>query len=110
MTLDNAFFALSDPTRRAILQRLTVGEATVTDLAAPFDMSQPAISRHLRVLEEAGLLTRRIDGSKRPCQIREEGLGQLHEWLEDMHEALSQNYDRLDAVLARNPNSKKEKK
>ena len=67
--LDASFAALADPTRRAILARLALGEATVNELVEPFDMTQPAISRHLKVLEGAGLITRRIDGTKRPCRL-----------------------------------------
>ena len=99
--LDSTFSALADPTRRAILVRLTKGEATVMELAEPFDMSQPAISRHLKVLEGAGLITRRIDGAKRPCRLREDGLRTIDQWLAMMREALSANYDRLDDLLDR---------
>lgn len=100
-SLDAAFFALSDPTRRAILARLATGEATVMELAEPFDMTQPAISRHLKVLEEAGLITRRIDGTKRPCRLQADGLDAVAEWLELLRQALTRNYDRLDEVLQR---------
>lgn len=98
--LDAAFFALSDPTRRAILARLAQGEATVMELAEPFDMSQPAISRHLKVLEDAGLITRRIEGTKRPCRLDESGMQAMEQWLAMMRDALARNYDRLDKVLA----------
>lgn len=98
--LDATFFALSDPTRREILARLADGEATVTELAEPFEMSQPAISGHLKVLERAGLITRRVDGSKRPCRLAEGGLGNIDRWLAMMRDAFSRNYDRLDGVLA----------
>lgn len=98
--LDAAFSALSDPTRRAILSRLAMGEATVMDLAQPFDMSQPAISRHLRVLEEAGLITRRIEGAKRPCRLAPAGIAEIDRWLELLRKALETNYARLDKVLA----------
>lgn len=98
--LDATFFALSDPTRRAILARLALGETTVMDLAAPFEMSQPAVSRHLRVLEDAGFIARRIDGTKRPCRLQEKGLQELEQWLAMMREAFARNYDRLDRVLA----------
>src|SRR5690606_9636303 len=97
-SLDAAFFALSDPTRRAILARLATGEATVMELAEPFDMTQPAISRHLKVLEGAGLITRRIDGTKRPCRLQADGLDAVDEWLELLRQALTRNYDRLDEV------------
>src|SRR5690348_6902779 len=98
--LDAAFFALSDPTRRAILARLALGETTVMEMAQPFQMTQPAISRHLKVLETAGLITRRIDGTKRPCRLNESGFTAMEQWLEMMHKVLTRNYDRLDKVLA----------
>ena len=99
-TLDTAFFALSDPTRRAILARLAQGEATVMQLADPFQMSQPAISRHLKVLEGAGLITRRAEGTRRPCRINAGGMDEVDQWLQMMRGALARNYDRLDEVLA----------
>jgi DNA-binding transcriptional ArsR family regulator len=98
--LDSAFFALSDPTRRAILARLARGESTVMELAEPFNMTQPAISRHLKVLEDAGLITRRVDGPKRPCRLQEDGMHGVEQWLATIHEALTRNYNRLDNVLA----------
>jgi len=98
--LDATFFALSDPTRRAILARLARGEATVMDLAGPFEMTQPAVSRHLKVLEGAGLITRRVDGAKRPCRLDKKGIQAIEQWLAVMHKALARNYDRLDNVLA----------
>lgn len=98
--LDAAFFALSDPTRRAILARLARGEATVMELADPFEMTQPAVSRHLKVLEGAGLITRRVDGAKRPCRLDNRGIKPIEQWLAVMHKALARNYDRLDSVLA----------
>ncbi|MBS1831005.1 MAG: winged helix-turn-helix transcriptional regulator [Acidobacteria bacterium] len=100
MNLDSRFAALSDPTRRAILARLALGEATVMELAEPFPMSQPAVSRHLRVLEEAGLITRRVEGAKRPCRLAPEGLTELEQWLGKLRVALEANYARLDAILA----------
>jgi DNA-binding transcriptional ArsR family regulator len=99
-TLDTAFAALSDPTRRAILARLALGETTVMELAKPFAMSQPAISRHLRVLENAGLIVRRVQGARHPCRLAEAGLKEIDQWLEMLRSALSRNYDRLDQVLA----------
>jgi DNA-binding transcriptional ArsR family regulator len=99
-SLDSAFSALSDPTRRAILARLALGETTVMELARPFEMSQPAISRHLRVLENAGLIIRRVEGTKHPCRLAEGGLDQIDRWLEMLRTALSRNYDRLDKLLA----------
>jgi DNA-binding transcriptional ArsR family regulator len=98
--LDAAFGALSDPTRRAILARLAKGEATVMELAAPFEMTQPAISRHLKVLEGAGLIVRRVEGTKRPCRLASDGLEVIDEWLAMLRKALARNYDRLDVVLA----------
>lgn len=99
-TLDAAFAALSDPTRRAILSRLATGEATVMELAEPFAMSQPAISRHLKVLEGAGLITRRVEGAKRPCRLAPWAIDEIDRWLDWLRTAMEANYDRLDAVLA----------
>jgi len=99
-TLDTAFSALSDPTRRAILARLANGEATVMELAEPFAMTQPAISRHLKVLESAGLIVRRVEGTKRPCRLAKAGIEPIDQWLAMLREALAKNYDRLDTVLA----------
>jgi DNA-binding transcriptional ArsR family regulator len=99
-TLDAAFSALSDPTRRAILARLVIGEATVLELAKPFKMTQPAISQHLKVLESAGLIVRRIEGTRRPCRLAKPGLEAVDGWLVMLREALEKNYDRLDQVLA----------
>ena len=99
-TLDAAFLALSDPTRRAILARLTKGEATVMQLAQPFAMTQPAISRHLKVLESAGLITRRAEGTTRPCRLSQTGLDTVDQWLALLRDGLSKNYDRLDQLLA----------
>jgi DNA-binding transcriptional ArsR family regulator len=99
-TLDSAFSALSDPTRRAILARLAQGEATVMELAKPFEMTQPAISRHLKVLESAGLIVRRVEGTKRPCRLAKAGIEPIDQWLAMLREALAKNYDRLDNVLA----------
>ncbi|WP_274628325.1 ArsR/SmtB family transcription factor [Arvimicrobium flavum] len=98
--LDATFSALSDPTRRAILARLSLGEATVMELAQPFAMTQPAVSRHLKVLESAGLITRRIEGSKRPCRIAPHGIAELDAWLSQLKSALTRNYERLDQLLA----------
>jgi len=99
-TLDAAFSALSDPTRRAILARLATGEATVMELAEPFDMTQPAVSRHLKVLENAGLIVRRVEGTKRPCRLARTGIDAMEQWLAMLRKALEKNYDRLDEVLA----------
>ena len=98
--LDAAFSALSDPTRRAILARLALGETTVMELARPFQMSQPAISRHLRVLENAGLIVRRVEGARHPCRLAEKGLNDIDQWLDMLRTALSRNYERLDKLLA----------
>ena len=98
--LDAAFSALADPTRRAILARLALGEATVMELAEPFEMTQPAISRHLKVLEGAGLILRRVDGTKRPCRLAPAAVNEIDRWLAMLRQALSANYNRLDDVLA----------
>ncbi len=98
--LDATFGALADPTRRAILARLALGEAGVMELAAPFEITQPAISRHLKVLEGAGLISRRVEGTRRPCRLTKDGLASVDQWLAMMRAALSANYDRLDTVLA----------
>lgn len=98
--LDSAFSALADPTRRAILARLALGEATVMELAEPFAMSQPAVSRHLKVLEGAGLIARRVEGAKRPCRLEPKAIDEIDRWLDWLRQAMSKNYDRLDDVLA----------
>jgi DNA-binding transcriptional ArsR family regulator len=98
--LDAAFSALADPTRRAILTRLASGERTVMELAEPFQMTQPAISRHLKVLEGAGLIIRRVQGTKRPCRLAPAGIDAIDQWLAMLRKALAKNYDRLDEVLA----------
>jgi DNA-binding transcriptional ArsR family regulator len=98
--LDAAFAALADPTRRAILARLALGEATVMELAAPFEMTQPAVSRHLKVLEGAGLILRRVEGTKRPCRLAPAAIDEIDQWLGMLREALAKNYARLDGVLA----------
>jgi DNA-binding transcriptional ArsR family regulator len=108
--LNSAFSALADPTRRAILARLATGEATVMELAEPFEMSQPAVSKHLRVLEGAGLITRRAEGTRRPCRLSEAGLSGIDDWLAMLRQSLTANYDRLDAVLAEMQTSIKEEK
>src|SRR3954451_6248973 len=98
-SLDATFAALADPTRRAILARLAKGEATVTELVAPFKLSQPAISKHLKVLERAGLISRGRDAQKRPCRIGAEPLAEANRWLEDYRKIWEANFDRLDALL-----------
>jgi DNA-binding transcriptional ArsR family regulator len=100
VALDAAFSALADPTRRAILARLALGEATVMELAEPFDMTQPAVSRHLKVLEEAGLILRRVEGTKRPCRLAPSAIAEIDQWLNLLREALTKSYGRLDDVLA----------
>ncbi|HEV2467742.1 MAG TPA: metalloregulator ArsR/SmtB family transcription factor [Candidatus Sulfotelmatobacter sp.] len=98
--LDASFAALADPTRRAILARLALGEATVNELAEPFEMTQPAISQHLKVLEQAGLIVSRIDGTRRPRRLSKEGIDAMDQWLAMLRKALERNYERLDQVLA----------
>jgi DNA-binding transcriptional ArsR family regulator len=98
-TLNASFAALADPTRRAILARLARGEATVMELAKPFEMSQPAISQHLKVLEEAGLVASRVDGTKRPRRLAKAGIEAMDQWLAMLRNALERSYDRLDQVL-----------
>lgn len=98
--LDAAFAALADPTRRAILARLAKGEASVNELAEPFDLTQPAISQHLKVLEGAGLVLHRVDGTKRPRRLARNGIEALNQWLTMLQLAMDANYRRLDKVLA----------
>lgn len=97
--LDATFMALADPTRRAILARLAIGEATVMELVAPFKLSQPAISKHLKVLERAGLISRGRDGQKRPCRIEATPLAEASEWLEAYRKVWEPNFERLDDLL-----------
>jgi DNA-binding transcriptional ArsR family regulator len=97
--LNVRFAALSHPTRRAILARLAKGEATVTELARPFTMSQPAITKHLVVLERAGLITRSRDAQRRPCRLRAEAIKDVAEWAESYREFWDESYDRLDGYL-----------
>src|SRR5271166_6173174 len=98
--LDAAFSALADPTRRAILARLANGEATVLELAEPFDITQPAISRHLKVLEQAGLIVRRVEGTKRPCRLSKDGVHPTHHCMAMLQKALAKNFKSLDQVPA----------
>jgi DNA-binding transcriptional ArsR family regulator len=98
--LDATFAALADPTRRAILARLAAGEATVTELAEPFDMTQPAVSKHLKVLERAGLVSRGRDAQRRPCRLEPRPLRAVTEWLERYRRHWQESYERLDALLA----------
>ena len=97
--LDATFAALADPTRRAILARLATGEASVTELAAPFAMSQPAISKHLKVLERAGLISGGRDAQRRPRRLEVKPLEEANEWLERYRKYWEGNYQRLDALL-----------
>ncbi|MFG1942801.1 ArsR/SmtB family transcription factor [Nonomuraea sp. NPDC048826] len=97
--LDDTFAALADPTRRAILARLRSGEATVTELARPFAMSQPAISKHLKVLERAGLITRGKDAQRRPCRLQAEPLKAATDWLEGYSRFWEDRYRQLDDLL-----------
>jgi DNA-binding transcriptional ArsR family regulator len=97
--LDLTFAALADPTRRAILARLATGEASVQELAAPFDMSQPAISKHLKVLERAGLISSGQDAQRRPRRLEPQRLEEAVDWIERYREVWEQNYQRLDALL-----------
>jgi DNA-binding transcriptional ArsR family regulator len=97
--LDATFAALADPTRRAIVARLAGGEATVLELAEPFDVSLPAISRHLKVLEQAGLIERGRDAQRRPCRLRSEALDEVVQWAEHTKRTWEERFDRLDAYL-----------
>ncbi|MEU9839502.1 metalloregulator ArsR/SmtB family transcription factor [Actinomadura sp. NPDC048032] len=100
-TLDATFAALADPTRRAILTRLTQGDASVGELAAPFAMSQPAVSKHLRVLERAGLVSRGRDAQRRPCRLEARPLREALDWLADFRQYWEESYRQLDELLAR---------
>src|SRR6202030_3384263 len=97
--LDATFAALADPTRRAILARLASGEASVTELAQPFSMSQPAISKHLKVLEHAGLISRGRDAQRRPCRLVAKPLGDANSWLERYRQFWEESFERLDTLL-----------
>ncbi|HSC88841.1 MAG TPA: metalloregulator ArsR/SmtB family transcription factor [Polyangiaceae bacterium] len=97
--LDNTFAALGDPTRRAIVERLALGDATVLELAAPFAISLPAVSRHLKVLEQAGLITRGRDAQRRPCRLRPDALERVTAWAEHTRRAWEERFDRLDEYL-----------
>lgn len=105
--LDATFAALADPTRRAILARLAAGEASVNELAQPFDMSQPAISKHLRVLERAGLISRSRDAQRRPCRLDAKPLAEADKWLERYREFWEASFDRLDSLLEEMKGKKK---
>ncbi|HEU4829383.1 MAG TPA: metalloregulator ArsR/SmtB family transcription factor [Gemmatimonadales bacterium] len=97
--LDATFAALADPTRRAILQRLAQGDASVAELAEPFAMTQPAISKHLKVLERAGLVSRGRDAQRRPRRLEARPLAEANEWIEHYRQFWEANYERLDALL-----------
>jgi DNA-binding transcriptional ArsR family regulator len=97
--LDATFAALADPTRRAILARLASGEASVLELAEPFEMTQPAISKHLKVLERAGLISRGRDAQRRPCRIEAQALAEANGWLENYRQLWEGTFRKLDAVL-----------
>lgn len=108
--LDRTFAALADPTRRAILARLAAGEASVSELAAPFDISLPAISRHLKVLEQAGLISRGRAAQWRPCRLEATPLREVASWVEHYRRFWDTSFDRMDAYLAElqrgDPNAK----
>ncbi|MET0542532.1 MAG: metalloregulator ArsR/SmtB family transcription factor [Variovorax sp.] len=99
LALNAAFAALADPTRRAILARLALGEANVTELVAPFQLSQPAVSRHLKVLEQAGLISRTRAAQSRPCRIEAAPLKDMADWLDGYRNFWGQSFDRLDGYL-----------
>jgi DNA-binding transcriptional ArsR family regulator len=98
-SLDAVFAALADPTRRAILSRLAAGEASVNEIAAPFKMSQPAVSKHLKVLERAGLIERDVDKQRRPARLKAEPMAAAVSWLEKFKQFWSSSFDQLDGLL-----------
>ncbi|WP_085892612.1 ArsR/SmtB family transcription factor [Roseovarius litorisediminis] len=98
-SLNAVFAALADPTRRAILSRLVKGDAAVNELAEPFEMSQPAVSKHLKVLERAGLIERAIDKQRRPARLKPQPLAEAVDWLEDFRKHWSTQFDQLDSLL-----------
>jgi DNA-binding transcriptional ArsR family regulator len=108
--LDATFAALADPTRRAILARLAAGEASVAELAAPFDMSQPAISKHLKVLERAGLVSQGQEAQRRPRRLEAAPLAAATEWLETYREFWERSFEGLDALLEEMKTTEKKKK
>jgi DNA-binding transcriptional ArsR family regulator len=108
--LDATFAALADPTRRAILARLASGEASVTELAAPFAMSQPAISKHLKVLERAGLVSRGRDAQRRPSRVEAQPLVEASDWLDGYRRSLEGGFQRLDALLHELKTDKKKRR
>jgi DNA-binding transcriptional ArsR family regulator len=109
-SLDATFAALADPTRRAILARLATGEASVTELAKPFDMTQPAISKHLRVLERAGLISRGREAQRRPRRLVAKPLAEANGWLERYREIWEENFQRLDALLGEMKTNEKKRR
>jgi DNA-binding transcriptional ArsR family regulator len=102
--LNRAFAALSDPLRRRIVARLAQGDATVNELAEPFSVTLQAVSKHLKVLEDAGLITRRREAQRRPCHLDPEALGRLTAWIESYRQTVEERYERLDALLASQEN------
>jgi DNA-binding transcriptional ArsR family regulator len=104
--LSATLFALADPTRRAILARLSMGEATVNEIAAPFDISLPAVSRHLKVLEGAGLISRSRDAQWRPCKLETAQLRSVDDWLEQYRRFWTGSFDKMDAYIAELKNKK----
>ncbi len=113
-SISSTFSALADPTRRAILARLALGETSVTELAEPFEISMPAVSKHLRVLEQAGLISRGREAQWRPCKLNPEPLHKAANWLEEYRKFWEQRFDRLDSYLqtlqAEQPTEKPHKK
>ena len=110
-SLDGVFAALADPTRRAILARLASGEATVTELCAPFEMSQPSVSKHLKVLERAGLISRGRAAQTRPCRLETAPLREVAQWVAHYRSLWEDSFDRLDTLLESNaPATKKGKR
>lgn len=107
--LSSTFAALADPTRRAILARLVSGETSVTELAKPFDMTMPAISKHLKVLDKAGLITRTRNAQLRPCQLDAARLKEASDWIDKYREFWEQSFDRLDKCLQELKASEKKK-
>jgi DNA-binding transcriptional ArsR family regulator len=108
--LDATFAALADPTRRAILTRLMRGEKTVNELAEPFDMSLPAISKHLKVLERAGLITRGREAQRRPCRLKVQALKEAADWMDRYRRFWEESFDRLDEYLIEMKEQEKEEK
>lgn len=104
--LSRIFAALADPTRRDLVARLTIGDATVGDLAVPYDMSLQAVSKHIRVLEEAGLVTRSRDAQRRPVHLQSDALGRMTGWVEEHQRRAEERYSRLADVLAADPDDK----